>query len=248
MIPVIPMTMIPVSPIPSVTYVTLAADEVGVEIPLSQYFTLTDPYLDPDLTIYRQRKNIRIIDIHPQRMKRRPPLLDLLRTGDLSATKPAGNLDLDPLGAHPQRRSNRHLDRPLVIDAVFDLARDRISYDIRIQLRPADLQDIDLNVILSRQFLQLLLDPVHLTTAFTDDDPGLGSVDRHNQLVQRTLDDDLGNPTLIDTGKQVGPDLVVLDQLGSIVFLAAIPVGFPTANDPQPGPNRIRFLTHVIIK
>jgi hypothetical protein len=244
----IPMTMIPVSPVPSVAHIALTANKVGVEVPLRQHFALTDPDLDPNLTIYRQCIDIRVIDIHPKRMQRRPPLFDLLRTGDLSATQTTGNLDLDPLGAHPQRRGDRHLDRPLVVDAVFDLARNRISYDIRIQLRPADLQDIDLHVILPRQFLQLLLDPVYLTTAFTDDDPGLGRVDRHDQLVQRTLNDDLGNPAFIDTGIQVGPDLVVFDQLGSIVFFAAIPVGFPTANDPQPGPNRIRFLTHVIIK
>jgi hypothetical protein len=237
--------MFPISPIPSVTYIALAANEVGVEIPLGQYFTLTYPYLDPDLTIHRKRKNIRIVDIHPQRMQRGPALLDLLRTRDLSATETTGDLDLDPLRTHPERRSDRHLDSPLVIDTVLDLAGDRIPDDIGIQLRPADLKDIDLHVILTCQLLQLLLDPVDLTTAFTDDDPRLGGVDRHDQLVQRTLDNDLGNPTLIDTGIQVGPDLVVLDQLEGIVFFAAIPVGFPTANDPQPGPDRIRFLTHV---
>jgi hypothetical protein len=240
--------MISISAIPSVTDVTLAADKIGVQIPLRQHLTLTDPYLDPDLSIYRQRIDIRVIDIHPKRMQRRPALFDLFRTGDLSAAQTARNLDLDPFRAHPQRRSDRHLDGPLVVDAVFDLAGDRITYDIRIQLRPADLQNIDLHVILPCQFLQLLLDPVYLTTAFTDDDPRLGGVDRHDELIQRALDNDLGNPALIDTGIQVGPDLVVLDQLGSIIFFAAIPVGFPTANDPQPGPNRIRFLTHSIIK
>ncbi|HXB35530.1 MAG TPA: hypothetical protein VNV35_19010, partial [Puia sp.] len=64
--------MIPVSPIPSVTDIALAADEVGIEVPLGQHFTLTDPYLDPDLSIYRQRIDIRVVDIHPKRMKRRP--------------------------------------------------------------------------------------------------------------------------------------------------------------------------------
>jgi hypothetical protein len=177
------MTMIPLSPIPSVTDVALPTDKVGVEVALGQHFTLTDPNFYPDLTIYRQRKNIRIVDIHPQRMQRGPALFDLLRTRDLSAAQTTGNLDLDPFGAHPQRGSDRHLDGPLVIDTVFDLARDGVSDDIRIQFRPADLQDIDLHVILTCQFLQLFFDPVYLTTAFTDDDPGLGSVDRHNQLI-----------------------------------------------------------------
>jgi hypothetical protein len=57
-------------------------------------------------------------------------------------------------------------------------------------------------------------------------------MDRYDQLVQGTLDNDLGDPAFVDTGIQVGSDLVILDQLGSIVFLAAIPIGFPTADDP----------------
>jgi hypothetical protein len=239
------MAMIPVSPIPSVADIALAANEVGVEIAFSQHFTFTDPYLDAYLAINSQRKYIRIVDIHPQRVQRRPALLDLLRTRNLSTAQTTRYLDLDPLGAHPESRSDRHLDGPLVIDAVFDLTGDRITHDIRIKLRPADLEDIDLDVILPCQLLQFLLDPVNLTTALTDDNPRLGSVDRHDEFIQRALDHDLRDPTLIDTGIQVGPDLVVFDQLGSIIFFAAIPVGLPTANDPQPGPNRIRFLTHI---
>src|SRR5438309_1253818 len=44
----------------------LATDKVGVQVPLGQHFTLTDPYLDTDLTIYRQSKYVRIVDIHTQ--------------------------------------------------------------------------------------------------------------------------------------------------------------------------------------
>ena len=217
--------MITFSSIPTIAQTTFfSADKVRIEISFRQYFTLTDPYLDPDLSIYSKRKYIRIIDIHPQRVQRSTALLDLFRTGDLGATQTTGNLDLDPFRTHPERRGDRHLDSPLVVDTVFDLTSDRIPNDIRIQLGTADLQDVDLHIVLTRQLLQLFLDPVDLATPFTDDDTGLGSMDRHDQLVQRTLDNDLGDPSFIDTGIQVGSDLVVLDQLGSIVFLAAIPV------------------------
>ena len=38
-------------------------------------------------------------------------------------------------------------------------------------------------------------------------------------LSKRSLNNDLGNTTFVDTGIQVSPDLVILDQLGSKIFL-----------------------------
>ena len=230
------MTMIAMIPIPTVPTIAqatfLTTDEIRVQISLRQYLTFADPHLDTDLPIYRQRKYIRIIDIHPQRMQRSTALLDLLRTGDLGATQTAAHLDLDPFCSHTKSRRDRHLDSPLVVDTVLDLTSNRITDYISIQLRSTNFKDVDLDIVFTRELLQLFLDPVDLATTFTDDDTGLGSMDRHDQLVQRALDNDLGDPSFIDTGVQVGSDLVVLDQLGSIVFLAAIPVGFPTADDP----------------
>jgi hypothetical protein len=227
------IAMITIPSIPAIAQTTFfTADEIRVQIPLRQYFTLTDPNFDTDLSIHRQRKYIRVIDIHPQRVQRRTALLDLFRTGDLGATQTAAHLDLDPFGTHPERRCYGHFNGPFIVDTVLDLTSDGITNDIRIQLRATDLQDVDLNIVFTRELLQLFLDPVDLATALTDDDTGLGCMDRHDQLVQRTLDNYLGDPSFIDTGIQVGSDLVVLDQLGSIVFLAAIPVGFPTTDDP----------------
>ena len=180
MVTMIPMTMITIPPVPSIAHIALATNEVGVEVALGKHFTLTYPYLDADLTVNSQRKHIGIVNIHPQRMQRSPALLDFFRTGDFSTTQTTGDLDLDPFGAHPESRSNRHLDSTLVVDTIFDLAGNRIADDIRIQLRPADLQYIDLYVVFPCLFLQLFLDPVYLSTTFTDDETRLGSVDRYN--------------------------------------------------------------------
>jgi hypothetical protein len=58
--------MIAIPSIPAIAQATLfATHEIGVQIPLRQYLALANPYLDPDLSIYRQRKDIRIVDIHP---------------------------------------------------------------------------------------------------------------------------------------------------------------------------------------
>src|SRR5579859_1829770 len=230
-----PMTMIMVA-IPSVPAIAqdtfFPTDKVGVQVSFRKHLTLTDPDLDPDLPVDGEREHIRIVDIHPQRMQRRTTLLDLLRTGDLGAAQPAGNLDLDPFCTHPERGSDRHLDSTLIVDTILDLAGNGVTNDVGVQFRATDLQDIDLDIILACQLLQFFLDAIDLAATLADNDTGLGSVDRYDEFIQRTLDHDLGNPPLIDTGIQVGSDLVILDQLGSIIFFAAIPVGFPTADDP----------------
>src|SRR5258708_1147475 len=225
-------TTIVIPSFPSVTYIGLASDEIRIQVSLRQYFPFTDPYLDTDLSVNGQREYIGIIDVHTKGMQRGPTLLDLFRTGDFSATQTTGNLDLDPFRTHTQGRSDRHLYSAFVIDTILDLTGNGISYDVRIQLRATDLQDIDLDIVLTRQLLQLFFDTVHFTTTFTDDDTRLGSMDRHDQLIQRTFNNDLGNSTFIDTGIQVSPDLIVLDQLEGIIFFAAVPVGFPTSDDP----------------
>src|SRR5208282_3394798 len=95
-------------------------------------------------------------------------------------------------------------------------------------------------------FLQFLLDAVHLTTPLADNYPGLGSMDSNNQFIECALDYDLSNSAFVDTGIQIGPDFVVLNQLVRVIFLATIPVGFPSADDSQSGSNRICFLTHIL--
>ena len=42
------------------------------------------------------------------------------------------------------------------------------------------------------------------------------------------------------------PDLIILDQTNREIFFVTIPVRFPSADDPQPGSNRICFLTHLL--
>ena len=56
-------------------------------------------------------------------------------------------------------------------------------------------------------------------------------MDGNDQLIQRTLNNDLGNASLVDTGIQVSPDLVVLDQFGSEILFASVPVAFPATDD-----------------
>jgi hypothetical protein len=81
------IAMITIPSIPTIAQATFfSADKIRVQVSLRQYLTLTDPYLDTDLSVYGQSKDISIVDVHPQRMQRGPTLLDLFGTGDLGAT------------------------------------------------------------------------------------------------------------------------------------------------------------------
>jgi len=46
-------------------------------------------------------------------------------------------------------------------------------------------------------------------------------MDRNDQFIKRTLDNDLSDATLVDTGVQIIPDLVVFDQFFRIFVLLA---------------------------
>src|SRR5690606_2964197 len=108
---------------------------------------------------------------------------------------------------------------------------DCFSNDVGIHFRAADLQNIDLYILLAGQFLQLFLDAVYLVTTFTYNDTRFGSMDGNDQLTQRPFNHYAGNAPFIDTVIQVSPDLVIFDQFGSIIFLAAIPIRVPSSDD-----------------
>jgi len=56
-------------------------------------------------------------------------------------------------------------------------------------------------------------------------------MDGNDQLVECTLDHNLCNAALVDTGIEVVADLVVLDKLVRVIFFIAIPVALPSADD-----------------
>src|SRR5450432_589817 len=95
---------------PSVANIGLATYEIRVQVTLGQYFTLTDPYLDADLSIYRQSEYIGIIDIHTKGMQWRTALFDLLGTGNFRTAQTTGHFYLYSFRAHTKGRSDRHLD------------------------------------------------------------------------------------------------------------------------------------------
>src|SRR5690606_18630560 len=101
---------------------------------------------------------------------------------------------------------DRHFDGTLVAYAAFDLAADRLAYDLGIQLRAADLHNVDLHIVVTGQLLQFFFDPVYFLATFTDDDTRFGSMDGDDQFSKCTLDNDTGYTAFIDTCIKISAD------------------------------------------
>ena len=65
----------------------------------------------------------------------------------LGATKTATDSDFNSFSSHTHGGSNGHFNGAAIIDAAFNLSRNVIGNDGCIQIRPADFNDVDLNII-----------------------------------------------------------------------------------------------------
>ena len=111
-------------------------------------------------------------------MQRSTAFLEHLTAGHFSSTYAAADLDLDAFGTYPHRGSDGHLDGPAVGDAALYLAGDAVSHDRSVDLRPLDLEDVDLNIFLGN-LLEFFLEFVDFLSTLTDDESGPCGVDGH---------------------------------------------------------------------
>src|SRR5450432_3179012 len=97
-----------ISPLPSVADICFTTDEIRIQISLGEYFTLANPNLHTDFSIYRQRKHAGIIDIHAERMQWCTTGFNFFRTGNFRTSQTTPYFYLDPFSTHADGRSNRH--------------------------------------------------------------------------------------------------------------------------------------------
>src|ERR1700694_1825247 len=79
---------------------------------LLQQVALVHPDLDADHAVGGACLGEAVIDVGLQRVQRQPPFLVPLGARDLVSAQPAGDHDLDPLGAEAEGRFHRLLHRP----------------------------------------------------------------------------------------------------------------------------------------
>jgi hypothetical protein len=112
------------------------------------------------------------------------------RARDLGAAQPAPHLDLDALRARAHRALHRALHGAAERDALLQLVRDVVRHQLRVELRPLDLLDVDGDLAL-REVRQLVAQLVDLGALLADHHARPGRVHRDHDLLRLALDLDL---------------------------------------------------------
>src|SRR5205085_11060536 len=202
-----------------------------------------DPDFDAAGAVGGERGRNAEIDVGAQGVQRHATFAIPLHARDLGAAEAARTVDADALRAEPHRRLHGALHRTAERNAALQLLRDRLGDELRVELRLADLEDVDHDVAVGelRNHLAQLLD---VGALLADHHAGAGRMDRHAALLVRALDHDLRHGGLLQRFGQVLADLHVLVQQLAVVVLARIPARVPRPVDAETQPDRIDFLTH----
>ena len=70
-------------------------------------------------------------------------------------------------------------------------------------------------------------------------------MDGYNELVESTLNHDLGDPALVDTRIEIGSDFIVFYQFDRIISFITELVRLPAPDNSKSRTYRICFLTHL---
>src|SRR4051794_3341123 len=214
----------------------------GVEA-LRHDLALVDPDLDADPARGRLRLDEAVVDVRADRVQRDASLAVHLAPAHLAAAEAARALDLHAGGSGADRGGERALHRAPEGHAVRELLGDRLRDELRIELRPLDLVDVDVDVLL-RQRMQVAPQGVDLDPGLPDHDPGPRGVDVDRDPLLVLANEDVGQPRVRELVVDVLADPDVLEDVARELLLAGVPVGLPVVDDAHAEPARMNFLAH----
>src|ERR671935_223247 len=191
---------------------------------------LVDPDLHADPAEGRLRLDEAVVDVRPDRVQRDAALRVRLAATHLGAAEAAAADDLDPVRAGADRGGQRALHRAPEAHAVLELLGDRLRDELRVELGPLDLVDVDVDVLL-RDRVQLLTERVDLHARLADHDPGPRRVDVDRDPLLVFADQDVRQARVRELAHDVLADLDVLDQVPRELLLARVPVRLPVVDD-----------------
>src|SRR5437868_10223342 len=209
---------------------------------LSQNLATINPALHADYAIGRLGFGETVIDVGSQRVQRQPPLQVPLGAGDFVAVQAPADPHLDSLAPEAQRRIHGFAHRPAEADALFELQRDRLGYQLRIELGLVHFLNIDVHIA-RRALLQVLLQLVDFRALASDDDSGTRRADDDAQLIPGTLDLNRADARRLELVLQLGLELHVFQQQLVVITLHE-PTRLPRLGVAEPEPVWMDFLSH----
>ena len=157
-------------------------------------------------------------------------------------SRPAAH-DLDALRAEPHRVLHRALHRTAEHDALFELLRDRIGDQLRVELGLADLLDVHMHRntehLLQRRFQRL-----DVFALLADHDTRTRGVDRDARILGGALDHDAADRSVAQLLAQEFADFEVLKQHAREGRPGGEPARAPVTRDGKTEAGGIDLLTH----
>src|SRR5258706_13595269 len=138
---------------------------------MAENLALEDPHLDPADTVCGVRGRFGIIDVAAQRVQRNSALAVPFGARDLGAAETARAGDADAFRAEPQRRLDRALHGPAERDAALELVGNALGDELGVDLRLADLDDVEADVG-GGHLLKLFLELLDVGALLADDHAG----------------------------------------------------------------------------
>src|SRR3989449_4954471 len=209
---------------------------------LRNVFALIDPALHADDAVGGIGLREAEIDVRAQRLQRQPPLQVPFFARDFSAIQTARHTHFDPLAAETQRRIHRFAHCAAKGHALFELQRNRLRHQLRVEFRAVHFLNVDVHFALGA-LLHFLLELVDLRALAPDDDARPRRVNAHDQLVRRALDVNRADARALQFLFQLLAELdVFVKKIG--VLLVGIPPRLKRLVVAQPESVRVRLLSH----
>src|SRR5947209_6950041 len=231
------------APVPAARAPRARRPEVLLRLLFDEVVAVVHPHLDADVALGRGRLGEAVLHLGPQGRERDAPLHAALHAGHFRAAQPAGQLHPHALGPVLHRQVDRPLDRPPEARPLLQLDGDLLGHQLRVDLRPVDLERLDLDAAV-REVFEVLGQLLDLGALLADDHADLGRIDLHRDLLARPLDADLRDARARVLLLDVLPDRLVLDQEVREVRLAGVPGTLPPGHDTDAEAGRSHFLAH----
>src|SRR3990172_4236703 len=205
-------------------------------------FTAVDPDLHPDPAVRCVGVDLPVADVGAERAQRDPAFAIPFAPGHLRAAEAPGDLDLHALGPGLHRPLDGLLHGLAEGDAATQLLGDVHPDQVGVQLRLTDLLDLQFALAVA-EAADLLAEDLDVGATLADDDPGLGRVDGHGDVVDSALDLHLADARVCQPFlDELANGDVLLQEVG--VVLVGVPLRRPGARNTQPEAVRVDLASH----
>ena len=164
----------------------------------AQNVALVYPHLNAENAERGVRDTKAVIDIGTERLQRNGTLLIMLGTRDFRTVETTADLNLNALSACVHSLAHRLFHSTTEERALFELCRNTLGKQLRVEVGVLDFYDIDIYLFAARQLFEVLFKLVDADVLLPDYLAGKLRMDRDLNLALRALYNDLTDAAGLD--------------------------------------------------